>query len=72
MTALRRSVEPLPAWAGCKWLSRCQGADQVRAHWSTLGLWCKPLWGALELPKLSRRHPCAGCPLVTTSQQEVA
>ena len=61
MTA-RRSTEWQPEWKTCRWLQSCHGAAAVRAEWEALGLWCPPLWNALDVPKLSRL--CTGCPLM--------
>ena len=63
-----RTAEAVLAWAACKWLNRCAGADATRTEWLALGLWSSPMWMALRLPKFSRRYPCQGCPIVTSRE----
>jgi hypothetical protein len=57
---VRRSMEPMPAWAACKWLPRCYGAQCIRLDWTALDLWCADLHNALDLPQLD--ECCLGCP----------
>jgi hypothetical protein len=59
---VRRSMEPAPTWAACKWLPRCYGARCVRDHWAVVGLWHSELHRALELPQLD--EACVGCPVL--------
>jgi hypothetical protein len=68
----RRSMEPVAAWQSCKWLSRCAGADAVHELWTELGMWSSPLHAALRLPRFGQRYPCQGCPIFTTSEDDVA
>jgi hypothetical protein len=67
-----RTLEPVPAWASCKWLPKCHGATAVRNLWTDLDLWTPPLWRALHLPKYSYRYPCDGCPILTSRQETAA
>jgi hypothetical protein len=69
MVAPDRTTEPIPEWAGCKWLNDCHGADTVRAEWIELGLWSPLLSAALQLPRFGRRYPCgADCPIVQSRE----
>ena len=58
--AVRRAMEPVPAWAACEWLPRCHGARCVRAEWMALDLWYAELHNALDLPQLD--ECCLGFP----------
>jgi hypothetical protein len=64
----RRTAEPTPPWAACKWLNKCHGADLIRADWLELDLWSPLLSQALRLPKFGRRYPCEGCPIVASRE----
>jgi hypothetical protein len=62
----RRSTEPVPEWATCRWLNRCAGADLVHDEWLALEMWAPPLHAALIVPKFGRKYPCHGCPIYAT------